>query len=40
MLFNIMNCIDTNKPAESIMEARYYKERTYDSNGDFVDMMD
>lgn len=40
MLFNIMNYTDSNKPAESIMEARYYKERTYDSNGDFVDMMD
>ena len=40
MLFNIMSCIDTNKPIKSIMEAKYYKYREYDSNGDFVDLMD
>lgn len=40
MLLNIMYFIDTNNPVESSMEANFYKKRSYDSNGDFVDVIE
>lgn len=39
MLLNIMYFADSNRPAESAMEAKYYEKRFYDSNGDFVDAI-
>lgn len=40
MLLNIMYFADSENSAESSMEAKFYKQRFYDSNGDFVDAIE
>lgn len=40
MLLNIMYFIDTDNATESVMEAKFYKYRFYDSNGDFIDAIE
>lgn len=40
MLLNIMCFTDSANSAESSMEAKFYKHRFYDSNGDFVDVIE
>lgn len=40
MLLNIMYFTDSTNSAEAAMEAKFYKHRFFDSNGDFVDAIE
>lgn len=39
VILNIINCIDTNKPIESIMWANYYEIIKMDINNDFIEVV-
>lgn len=39
VILNIINCIDTNKPIESIMWANYYETIKMDINNDFIEVV-
>ncbi len=40
MLLNIMYFTEADNAAQSVMEAKFYKERFYDSNRDFIDTIE
>ena len=40
ILFNIMYCVDSDKPLESVMWARFYQEIYADINDDFIKLVE
>ena len=40
IILNIIYCLDTSKPIESVMWAKYYKKLDADLNNDFIDLVE